>query len=150
MGVCVRGRVTCFSMGSCLLIFVLHSFFTRFCDEHWRYEWSLPSRGYSFKGGNRENSNVLWGWNEHSLISWGTEVRGRTENVVNCVCEVWIVPGVWSEGRGEVQAGGLHLLSIQLMGLLSLCAIMTWLPFNLLCKVLQRRKSIYLFLFPSV
>ena len=41
-------------------------------------------------------------------------------------------------------------LSIQLMGLHSHCAIITWLPFNLLCKVLQRRKSIYLFLFPSV
>ena len=52
-----------------LLTYFLPSFIiTCFFDEHWRYEWSLPSCGYSFKGGTRGNSNALWGWNEQSLI----------------------------------------------------------------------------------
>lgn len=76
----------------CLFLSFIHS--SHVCDEHWGMNGPCLHVGYSFGGGNRENSNVLWGWNEHSLISWGN--RSQRQDRECCELCLWGMDCPWS------------------------------------------------------
>lgn len=106
----------------------------------------LPSRGYSFKGGKpREQQCIMrMKWAFTNLVG----NRSQRQDRECCELCLWGMDCPWSVKwrKGEVQAVVYACCPFVDGAAFSLCAIMTWdLPFNLLCKVLQREEE-YLFI----